>query len=119
MAISFLELMEMMQSQGESPLEGSGLEPKGMQAIKSGLEMDEGFWENFLKLCGNTEAMSDLLEVGPDKITRWHSRVRKFLNDAKLGGEKERNVMLPTGDPGIREKNPGDQPRSSGIPAQF
>lgn len=54
-------------------------EKKAIEAIQSGLNLDEEFWRNFLLLINNSEALGSLLGVRPANIHEWRNRVSKYL----------------------------------------
>ena len=89
------------------PLMTSGDDSQAMEAIRSGLHLrKEGcpdFWEDFITVCGNADAMSELLEVSREKITGWASKIRDLVEkvDKKDGEQKtvsNKSKMLATGD---------------------
>jgi hypothetical protein len=93
MPISFHKLSEMMD---QIPQE----EEKGLEAIKAGLNISPDFWENFINLCGNADAMADLLEVPRHKVSGWSQKIRTSLD--KVGNTSntdtgERAKLMPTG----------------------
>jgi len=90
----------------EGPLLDSGEDGQAMEAIRSGLHLRKkncgDFWEDFITVCGNADAMSALLEVPKEKVTGWNSKIREMLDkvsDADKEGEKsEKREQIPTGD---------------------
>jgi len=94
----------------EGPLLDSGDEGQAMEAIRSGLHLRKkdcgDFWEDFIAVCGNADAMSALLEVPKEKVTGWHNKIREMLdkadeadNDSEKSGKKREQI--PTGEEGV------------------
>jgi hypothetical protein len=94
----------------EGPLLDSGEEGQAMEAIRSGLHLRKkdcgDFWEDFITICGNADAMSALLEVPKEKVTGWNNKVREMLNkvdeadDDAEDSDKGKREQIPTGDKG-------------------
>lgn len=95
---SFLSLWEAIHPlEKDVPPDESGIESKSMHAIKTGLNIDGGdFWNNFLEVLNNRDGMAELLEVRPDQISRWSSRIRELLSQTKNLNRK--NTMISTGE---------------------
>lgn len=104
---SFLQLMYIMRQQNlaEGHEAGRGDTP-AMVAIRTGMNLSETFWDDFMGVCNNAENLADLLGVQPEEIGAWRSRIEahlKKVEDADSqpgGGEDTENKMLPTGVPG-------------------
>lgn len=76
-----------------------------LDAIKSGMNLDENFWKNFVMLLNNPEALAKLLDVPTHKVTTWYSRVNKYLNkfmdseeSNNLEKAKKKKKLIKTGD---------------------
>lgn len=123
--VSFQFLLEAMQQlntddDGDAPLQGSGVDSKSMNVIRTGLNLRSkqecgNFWDDFLQVCNNSDGMAELLEVRPDQIAKWTSKVRDMLDkatgsDSQGDGKKE---MLPTGDSKSPANDPSGNPRMS------
>jgi hypothetical protein len=80
-------------------------EEKGLEAIRAGLNIDPNFWTNFNNLCGNAEAMADLLEVPRHKVASWSPKIQEMLEKAKSNNtpDGEKSEVLPTGQPNLGE----------------
>ena len=63
---------------------------KVLGIIKYGnnIKNSENFWNNFINICGNSSALSELLEVPKEKIIKW----TKKINDLKKITDEERNI---------------------------
>lgn len=102
MPITFAQLVERMRT--EADLLGSGDESRSMEAIRSGLNFRKencgDFWEDFMNICGNAEALSELLDVPKEKITGWPSKIRDILQKVKDADSQEDSgkEMLNTGE---------------------
>lgn len=71
--VSFCSLWENME---KTPSEEDKISEKAFSALKSGANIDENFWENFIRLLNNTSGVSELLDVSPEKISKWNSQIR-------------------------------------------
>lgn len=100
MPVSFLKIWENMHS---SSKDDHPLDDKAMSAIRTGLGIDEEFWDNFLLVINNSSGLSELLDVPVTKISSWHEKVRnalKRVQDADaVPDPKEKGKMLHTGLP--------------------
>jgi len=52
---------------------------QALEAIQNGINVDENFWNNFLAVLNNTEALSNLLGVPAIKMNKWRGRIIKYL----------------------------------------
>jgi hypothetical protein len=57
----------------------SSHEDGAMKAIRNGLGIRDKFWDDFLSLLNNSQAVSDLLNVPPEKVSTWYSCVKNGL----------------------------------------
>lgn len=73
--VSFQRLWENMQGGADGD--------KPMDAIRTGLNVREDFWDDFLLVLNHSDALAELLQVSPVKISGWHSRVREYLEKVK------------------------------------
>ena len=100
--VSFLRLWQNIQEvktshgrdeEQEGPLLTSGEESQAMEAIRSGLNLrgpDCGnFWEDFITVAGNADAMSELLEVPKEKVTAWASKITEMLDKVESDDDKD------------------------------
>jgi hypothetical protein len=81
-----------------------------IEAIKKGLDLrsntKEGqtFWDDFMRVTGNSKALGHLLGVDPLQVTKWRERVNRYYkqvmaerkNDEQ--NKQKRNKMVNTGD---------------------
>jgi hypothetical protein len=106
---TFLSLWEDLHptpaGDGNSPLQGSGIESKAMHAIKTGLNLRAkkecgNFWDDFLTVLNNRDGMAELLEVRPDQLSRWTSKIREMLDKAQKAEAEssDKKSMIPTGE---------------------
>lgn len=98
MSVSFSKLWEHMQEN----LTESDEDSKAMDAIRTGIGVREDFWDDFLMVINNSEALSKLLDVPTMTISSWHSAVNDALSKVKASDEtpemKKKGTMLSTGD---------------------
>lgn len=76
-------------------------EKKALDVVRKGMTLQRGndFWEDFLRLCGDSEGMAALLGVGRDKVTGLSGRVERLkaaVGDAESKSKKDK--MIKTGD---------------------
>jgi hypothetical protein len=106
MSVSFQRLWENMQTQRLK--EADQKDSKAMEAIRTGINVSEDFWDNFLQVINNSEALSELLDVPTTKIGSWHSKINDALSKVKQADEgpevKKKNKMINTGEPDPEEK---------------
>ena len=72
---SFGRLIEQMD--GDTLLEEVNL--KAVVAIRAGLNIDPNFWDNFLKICNQSQSLSELLGIRRETIARWPGQIRENL----------------------------------------
>ncbi len=102
MGFSFLQLMEHLEKLRE---EEAGETPE-MQAIRTGLNQSEDFWDQFIAVCGNAEHLAALLDIPVEKIGGWRSRVMEQLAKVQQADQQPdettekgtKKTVLPTGD---------------------
>lgn len=86
---SFLKVMELMEHSSLLD-DDSRSEEKCIAALRTGLNIDADFWEGFLRLCNNADTLSVLLDIPKERISKWPSRIRKFLElTKKLDGDHQ------------------------------
>jgi hypothetical protein len=61
--------------------------------IKKGNEIDENFWENFLILLEDPEALSVLFHVSESKAASWYGKIKAELNK---GTEDSYEIQTPS-----------------------
>lgn len=116
MVVSFAQLWEQIDKNKarRSPLMGSGEEERALTVVRAGKDMhEEGevpFWDEFISLCSNTNGLSELLGVSPEKIRSWPNRIREMTDKlskqtAENPNEKPDTEMIPTGDNGAFTTN--------------
>ncbi len=99
--VSFRQLMENMYSPEK---DAEHIDTKSMKAIRTGIAVRENFWDDFLQVCNNTDAIAELLGVRPEQVSSWGSRVKHNLervnraDAAGEGEEKPKTKVLDTGD---------------------
>ena len=93
---SFLRVWE------ESIGSGPAVETKSTRAIRAGLNVRDDFWNDFMNVCNNAEALAALLDVRIDQVTSWGHKVRHALklveeSDRRDGPPNTRKKTLSTG----------------------
>lgn len=95
---SFQRLLENMKHFQEE--ENKASETKAMDAIRTGINISEDFWDNFLLVINNGSGMSELLGVPMTAISSWHSKVRNIYEKVKqadtVPDPKKRGKLLHT-----------------------
>ena len=78
--MSFQNLWENMKlaKEKEIPLEDSAL-----TVIRSGMNLDEDFWNNFKLVINNSDGLSKLLHVPVEKIVTWREKIDKAIRAVK------------------------------------
>lgn len=78
--MSFRKFVE--EQDEEKALLDSGEETKSMEAIRTGMHLrkpgQNEFWDDFVNLISNADAMADLLEIPKDKIASWPSKIKQI-----------------------------------------
>jgi len=55
---------------------------KVINIVKYGDKIDnKNFWDNFIDICANSSAMSELLEIPKEKIIKWAFKIKNIKND--------------------------------------
>ncbi len=55
------------------------VDPKAAVAIRAGVNQRADFWDDFIKICNQSQALSELLGVRKEVIARWPTAVREVL----------------------------------------
>jgi hypothetical protein len=109
---TFLDILEAMRREQDEggPLLDSGEETKAMEAIRNGMNIRKpecgDFWDDFISVSGNADAMADLLEVPKEKVSSWASKIHDLIEKVKQKDGEEsdpsntRSEMIPTGNDG-------------------
>lgn len=91
--ISFKNLLENINEQ----------ETKSMLAIRNGIGIKKDFWEDFLLLLNNSEAVAELFGLPLEKVATWRNKIYHILKEVKKIDEKiiprEKSKLLKTGLP--------------------
>jgi hypothetical protein len=112
--VSFLRLCELIdqekQGQKDQALFDSGEDTKAMQVARQGLglrkEGESGFWDDFISLCNNSEALAQLLNVSEREVRNWPQYIKEAIekvdkrNQQGLG-DKINKEIIPTEGPSI------------------
>lgn len=95
---SFFQLWEALERQGTA-------ESPAMRAVRSGLNLREDFWDDFIRVCNDAPAVADLLGVSVNLVETWGSRVSESLDKVK-GQEEENPTRTKVLDTGLPQENP-------------
>jgi hypothetical protein len=77
---------------------------KKMHAIRTGLNVNEEFWDEFMQVCNNSDGLSELLDVPSASIIGWASKIKDALEMVRQadstgeGDEKPKSKVINTGD---------------------
>lgn len=72
-------LCRVIEVMNEDELVLEEVSPKATAAVRAGLNLRPDFWDDFLKVCNQSQALSELLGVRREVIARWPSAVRAAL----------------------------------------
>jgi hypothetical protein len=91
----------------DGPLLNSGEYSQAMDAIRSGMHLRKedcgDFWDDFIQVCANADAMSELLGVPREKVTSWAGKIRELIeqvskkDDTEAAEDKKNSKLVPTG----------------------
>lgn len=91
--LSFWKLSHILEQEEQSeigvdskkPLMTSGSEDIAKRAIRSGMQLrskkDGDFWEDFIKVCGDSDSVAELLGVPKEKVSGWASHIREMIKE--------------------------------------
>lgn len=100
MKVSFRQLLENMYAPEK---DAEHIDTKSMKAIRTGIAVRENFWDDFLQVCNNADALAELLGVRPEQVSGWGARIKHNLqrvhkaDDAGDGDEKPKTKVMDTG----------------------
>lgn len=57
--------------------------------VRKGLNIDDNFWDNFIRICGDSNALSKLLNVPKEKISSWSSIIQNKIQEIN---KKDKNI---------------------------
>lgn len=112
--VSFCKLLEAMEKNKQSPLMDSGEEGEILSVIRAGKDLrqegDTPFWDDFIMVCNNTRGLADLLDVSPEKIRSWPSKIQEALtklqtHDVQSPNTETDTEVIPTGQNGAVTTN--------------
>lgn len=52
---------------------------QAIEAIQNGMNINPNFWDDFLAVMNNSEALASLLGIPSFKIYKWRGRISKYL----------------------------------------
>ena len=76
-------------------------EERALEVVRKGINLQRGkdFWDDFLRICGDSEGMASLLGVARDRVTGLSGRIerlRGMVGDEESVSKKQK--MIKTGD---------------------
>jgi len=78
-------------------------ETGAVKAIRNGLGINKSFWDDFMLLLNNAEAVADLLRLPPEKVGTWSELVKNSLKKVHEADNeivpKDKKRLLKTGLP--------------------
>ena len=72
-----------------------------INAIFTGQNIADDFWDNFILVCNNKDGLAALLGVTPEKVMSWPSSIQKHKKESLNRDnpeEKTKNQIINTGD---------------------
>lgn len=99
--MTFGKLLSIMHEEQES---SHHHETKGMRVVRSGLNINEEFWDEFIQVCNNPDDLAELLGVSTTAVSTWATKIKEAVDKVKHadshgeGEEKVKNKILDTGD---------------------
>ena len=74
-----------------------------VNAIFTGINVADDFWDNFIVVCNNKEGMAALLGVNPEKIASWPMKIQENLEKSKgqknpEAKDKDKTKIIDTGE---------------------
>jgi hypothetical protein len=71
---------------------------KAIATIKTGLKIDDEFWENFKRVC-NSPGLCELLGVSKTNISTWYGKIDKYLTHVRNTEQNvsKKNNIVKTG----------------------
>lgn len=105
MVLTFAKLYDSLKAMEQSHhLLSSGEDSRSMEAIRNGLNLRKkdcgSFWDDFISVCGNADALAELLEIPKEKITGWPGKIKENLDKIQKLDNKsnEKDAVMSTGD---------------------
>ncbi len=101
--VSFLEVWDNMKRYKEEK-DAEHIDTGAMKAIRTGLSVNETFWDDFMQVCNNAEKVADLLGVRVEQVLGWSTRIKQSLEKVQQadangeGEEKPKTKVMDTGD---------------------
>jgi hypothetical protein len=82
---------------------------KATNVVRSGINLDQDFWDNFISILNNANGVAELFDVPREKVTNWASRIKEIINkinsedNEKAKGNKAE--IVPTGNEPLADPN--------------
>jgi hypothetical protein len=102
--VDFWKLLQAINEEEGGALLDTGEESKAMRVIRTGVGLRSkkecgDFWDDFISICNDSEGLSELLDVPPEKISGWASKVkeaREKMDSADDQGTASKNAKVIT-----------------------
>ena len=98
--VSFAQLWDTMQRLKEDTFQ----DDKSMEAIRTGNNIRDDFWDDFISLTNNSDAVAELLGVRTDQVTGWSAKIKDTISRVQKSDQNDgdddqdkKNHVLPTG----------------------
>lgn len=75
MSLTLRQLLESMENRNQ--------DTESMEAIRTGLNQRDDFWDDFIMVLNNAEALSELFDVPVHKVMGWRQRIQQVLNQVQ------------------------------------
>lgn len=90
---TFGKVLELIEN---SHFKEEEFDSKAIATIKTGLNIDDEFWETFKKVC-NSPGLSELLGVSKSNISTWYAKIDRYLTLVRDSESSKKNNMIKTG----------------------
>jgi hypothetical protein len=74
-----------------------------MSVVRTGIGIDEKFWDNFLLVINNADGLSELLDIPTTKISTWREKIKHALERVESTDSSTKpssyKKLLKTGQP--------------------
>lgn len=91
---NFLEWVELLERSHHD----EEYDEKAIATIKTGLKIDDEFWDNFKRVC-NSPGLAELLGVSKTNISTWYGKIDRYLTHVRNTEQNvsKKNNIIKTG----------------------
>ena len=95
---SFAKILDQMEAEQEVVALES-YDSRATAAIRAGQNINPHFWQDFMKVCNQADALAELLNVRKEIIASWPSRVQQKLQEVIHldGNASTKTTLMKTG----------------------